>query len=441
MKLGQTALHAIGVTEQVLLGKLDVLTDERTLKTLRKHGLVKSRVEELVASSYVTDKGRAVYRLDGYLPTPAVQEWLERTDLETGVLQPDYRTVQVRNACQAQGFVGWLHPQESGAPVGGWYITDLGRAIAGLPAGQVPTHDCAADGHQECSMSDRKAHTLPPAPALDVQTERVSESDEPPTRAELLRAAEEASARVRTNPDPTDAEWLEALDRLTDTLAEYVAFLDAPDVSGVPDTGETVPSPEAPTARYSWELNRAEEPRDVGAIVQELKKLFGPAELYTTLRGLFSGLLDELQTAAVREYKASLAGAHDGSDCAAHSCYVEVTEAVTEAMGSPFAGSDPDHWDGDDTEAALCAQWIRTAPEGARHQAARDLRAWAQSWRRSDVVRGVLSAADRIDPYEQTDTAMGPMWVRKSDRSVAPGPLIYQDEVDLDEATANDNPS
>lgn len=397
MKLGQTALHAIGVTEQVLLGKLDVLCDVRTEKTLISHGLIHP------TQSTVNDKGRAVYRLDGYLPTPAVQEWLERADLETGVLQPDYRTVQVRNACQTMGFVGWLHPQESGAPVGGWYITDLGRAIAGLPAGQVPTHDCAADGHQECSMSDRKAHTL--SPALDVQTERVSESDEPPTRAELLRAAEEASARVRTNPDPTDAEWLEALDRLTDTLAEYVAFLDAPDVSGVPDTGETVPSPEAPTARYSWELNRAEEPRDVGAIVQELKKLFGPAELYTTLRGLFSGLLDELQTAAVREYKASLAGAHDGSD--------------------------PDHWDVDDTEAA-------PDPEGARHQAACELRAWAQSWRRSDVVRGVLSAADRIDPYERTDTAMGPMWVRKSDRSVAP--LIYQDEVDAP-IRGLDNPS
>jgi hypothetical protein len=109
MKLSQTALGAIGDSDQILLGKLRVLADAHTLKTLRKHGLVSGTKERGgLVSDYVTDKSRAVYRLDGYLPTPAVQEWLEGADLETGLMDLHYRTVQVRQACQTRGFVEYV---------------------------------------------------------------------------------------------------------------------------------------------------------------------------------------------------------------------------------------------------------------------------------------------------------------------------------------------
>jgi hypothetical protein len=120
------------------------------------------------------------------------------------------------------------------------------------------------------------------------------------------------------------------------------------------------------------------------------------------------GLIDHYRIAVQRE---SLAN----SD---HTAYRELADVVNEVI---HAESDPDSWDGDDSELELLCRFVAWLPDMVRHAVAETLRddrpQDGERWREWGV------AADLADPFDQNAAGQ---WVRKSDGAPVPWPVVKE---------------
>lgn len=114
----------------------------------------------------------------------------------------------------------------------------------------------------------------------------------------------------------------------------------------------------------------------------------------------------------VDEYRDSIARqARKDSD---HSAYRELADVLNEVI---HAESDPDDWDGDDSELELLCKFSAWLPDMVRHGEAEKLRA------RSPEEKAYLWIAETMDPFEKNEAGQ---WIRKSDGAPVPWPVVKE---------------
>jgi hypothetical protein len=107
-----------------------------------------------------------------------------------------------------------------------------------------------------------------------------------------------------------------------------------------------------------------------------------------------------------------------------HSAYRELADEVEKLIHSE---SDPDRWDGDDSELYILTVFLEWLPDLIRHKDAENVRAQARTY--GDGKTGMIAialngTAEDIDPFRQEDTPNGPVWVRKSDDREVPWNVV-----------------
>jgi hypothetical protein len=99
-------------------------------------------------------------------------------------------------------------------------------------------------------------------------------------------------------------------------------------------------------------------------------------------------------------------GARQNSD---HAAYRKLADAVSLMVNEV---SDPDNWDGDDSEVGILIRFVQWAPDMIAHQVADKIRSQAL---------GGQYAADFTDPFEKNRAGQ---WVRKADGAPVPWPVV-----------------
>lgn len=104
-----------------------------------------------------------------------------------------------------------------------------------------------------------------------------------------------------------------------------------------------------------------------------------------------------------------------------HESYRVLADAVAKTMDGI---TDPNDWDGEDSEEYVLCQFLTWLPDMARHADAEKLRTRAEQsllTENREYARGMASAANAIDPFERDSEGR---WIRKSDGTQVPWSVV-----------------